>query len=423
MNSECTLNDRLILFRIEQDSLLSHMDDVYQSRRAPAEVLSELLIEAVHCGWEGNLWHCCLAMSLAMNENVYSLACERREAIRDSLRHYALEDMRVYRELWQRQRHRTLFEEAFSFTHKDVTAQPGKGTVVMDLVKALDDAEPTEEAWLEVLEKHYRDNGVGIFGLESVFRIREEDGTAVLFPVQDRPQVKLSDLVGYKRQKKQLVANTTAFLAGQAANNVLLYGDAGTGKSTSIQAIANTYASEGLRLIEVYKHQFGLIPDIIRQIKKRNYRFILFMDDLSFEENETSYKQLKAVMEGGGEAAPENMLIYATSNRRHLVRETFRDRNDMEHDEDIHRSDTMEEKLSLAGRFGLQILYPNPTFEEYQNIVRTLAGRYEMLEDLDPETLRSIAGTWQVRHANRSGRSAQQLINSLLTDKATGKDT
>jgi hypothetical protein len=195
---------------------------------------------------------------------------------------------------------------------------------------------------------------------------------------------------------------------------VLLYGDAGTGKSTSIQAIANEYAPQGLRLIELYKNQFSLIPDVLSQIKSRNYRFILFLDDLSFEENEVAYKHLKAVMEGGAEAAPENVLIYATSNRRHLVKETWKDRNDMEHNDDVHRSDTMEEKLSLAARFGLQIYYSNPSFEEYHTIVTALAGKTAGLEKLDAQQLRSAASTWQVRHGSRSGRTAQQFINDLL---------
>ena len=170
------------------------------------------------------------------------------------------------------------------------------------------------------LTDFYRTRGVGLLGLGQVFRAESAPGGARLTPVEERLPVRLGDLVGYEKQKQQLLANTESFLAGHHANNVLLYGDAGTGKSTSIQAIANEYAAQGLRLIEIYKDQYALIPAILRQIKSRNYRFILFLDDLSFEENETSYKYLKAVMEGGAEAAPENVRIYATSNRRHLVR-------------------------------------------------------------------------------------------------------
>ena len=227
----------------------------------------------------------------------------------------------------------------------------------------------------------------------------------------------LSDLVGYESQKEKQVQNTLAFLQGACANNVLLYGDAGTGKSTSIQALSYEYASQGLRLIELHRDQYHLIPEIVSRIKSRNYRFILFLDDLSFEENEVEYKQLKAAIEGGGEAIPDNILIYATSNRRHLIRETWNDRQDMEHQGDIHRSDTMEEKLSLSGRFGLQIFYPNPNFEEYHTIVRELAGRSAELSGFSDDQLRSLASTWQVQRGNRSGRTARQFVNSLITRK------
>ena len=223
--------------------------------------------------------------------------------------------------------------------------------------------------------------------------------------------MRLADLVGYRQQKDLLIRNTEAFLRGRGSNNVLLYGDAGTGKSTSIQALVNEYADQGLRLIELYKEQYDLIPDILRQVKGRNYRFLLFLDDLSFEENETSYKYLKAVMEGGAEAPPENVRICATSNRRHLVREVWSDRGDVEHNGDIHRSDTVEEKLSLASRFGLQIFYPAPTFEEYQQIVSALSEKAGT--DLSPEQLRAAAATWQVRSGSRSGRTARQFVDQL----------
>ena len=223
--------------------------------------------------------------------------------------------------------------------------------------------------------------------------------------------------MGYESQKEKLVQNTLAFLQGACANNVLLYGDAGTGKSTSIQALSYEYASQGLRLIELHRDQYHLIPEIVSRIKNRNYRFILFLDDLSFEENEVEYKQLKAAIEGGGEAIPDNILIYATSNRRHLIRETWNDRQDMEHQGDIHRSDTMEEKLSLSGRFGLQIFYPNPNYEEYHTIVRELAGRSAELSGFSDDQLRSLASTWQVQRGNRSGRTARQFVNSLITRK------
>ena len=157
---------------------------------------------------------------------------------------------------------------------------------------------------------------------------------------------------------------TVSFVEGKRANNCLLYGDAGTGKSSSIKAILNQYYDQGLRMIEVYKHQFQDLNEVIAQIKNRNYKFIIYMDDLSFEEFEIEYKYLKAVIEGGLEKKPDNILIYATSNRRHLVRETFRDKQDR--DEELHTTDTVQEKLSLVARFGVKIYFASPAKKAFR---------------------------------------------------------
>ena len=359
-----------------------------------------LINDAVRLGWQGNLWHCRLTHGLVMEENPFSLACERRETDRDSLYELALGDMRVFCELFRMRLDNPVLMD---FRHESAMARSASAGKITALSAALANA-GTPDRMLALLTEHYRKNGVGMLGMGDIFRVREKGGRAVLFPVENRRAVKLDDLVGYEAQKEQLLSNTIAFLRGRHANNVLLYGDAGTGKSTSIQAIAGQYAAQGLRVVELYKHQFGLIPDVLGQLKGRNYRFILFLDDLSFEETETSYKHLKAVMEGGAEAAPENVRIYATSNRRHLIRETWNDRSDMQHDGDIHRSDTMEEKLSLAGRFGLQIYYPNPSFEEYHAIVRSLAAQEPALSSVSEAQLRSAAAAWQVRRGSRDAR-------------------
>ena len=406
------LLDKTILFRPAFDGILFRMGRALDGSAPLEPVLGEVLRLAVSQGWQGDLWHCLLARELATGENPFSLTYERRRAQRDSLFGFAQVDMNSYRALFDLQSDLPAFQAIRNFRHIG-KAPTAAGAQIMELAAKLAAARDTTDM-LRVLCLHYEKAGLGDLGLGQIFRVEEKDGSPVLFPLENRRPVMLDDLVGYESQKKLLLDNTLAFLRGRHANNVLLYGDAGTGKSTSIQAIANEYAPQGLRLIELYKHQFHLIPAILNSIKNRNYRFILFLDDLSFEDNEVEYKHLKAVMEGGAEAAPENVLIYATSNRRHLVKETWKDRSDMEHDGDIHRSDTMEEKLSLAGRFGLQIYYPNPTFEEYQAIVRELAGRSKELATLAAEELRSAAATWQVRHGSRSGRSAQQFINDLL---------
>jgi predicted AAA+ superfamily ATPase len=201
-----------------------------------------------------------------------------------------------------------------------------------------------------------------------------------------------------------------------------LFGDAGTGKSTSIKAIANQYYEQGLRLIEVYKHQFKDLNTVISMIKNRNYKFIIYMDDLSFEEFEIEYKYLKAVIEGGLEKKPDNVLIYATSNRRHLIRENFSDKEEVR--EDMHTSDTVQEKLSLVYRFGVSIYFGAPTKKEFQQIVVELAEKQGV--HLPAEELLAEANKWELSHGGLSGRTAQQFINYIAgmpegVKGATGK--
>ena len=281
---------------------------------------------------------------------------------------------------------------------------------VQELSKKIEAAKDEEEIF-ELVTNFYKTYGVGKFGLNKAFRVRHEEAGVELIPITNTDNIVLDDLVGYELQKQKLVDNTKAFVEGRKANNCLLFGDSGTGKSTSIKAILNEYYSQGLRMIEIYKHQFKDLSTVIAQIKDRNYRFIIYMDDLSFEEFEIEYKYLKAVIEGGLETKPDNVLIYATSNRRHLIRETWSDRSDMSQDE-LHRSDTMQEKLSLVNRFGVSINYSKPSQKEYFNIVCQLAKRYDTITLSDEELCRE-ANKWELSHGGISGRTAQQFINYL----------
>ncbi|MDE6943585.1 MAG: ATP-binding protein, partial [Lachnospiraceae bacterium] len=230
-----------------------------------------------------------------------------------------------------------------------------------------------------------------------------------IVPIRNISHVQLDDLIGYEIPKKKLLENTEAFVSGRKANNCLLFGDAGTGKSTSIKAIANEYYDKGLRIIEIYKHQFHDLNDVVAQVKNRNYKFIIYMDDLSFEEFETEYKYLKAVIEGGLEKKPDNVLIYATSNRRHLIRENFSDKEGRR--DQLHSSDTVQEKLSLVYRFGVTIFFCGPDKKQFQEIVKGLAARYGIA--MDEETLLAEAGKWELAHGGLSGRTAQQFIDHL----------
>jgi len=281
---------------------------------------------------------------------------------------------------------------------------------ICELGKALGESADVK-SFKQILTQFYREFGVGKLGLHQAFRVDHPEGEgAQIVPITNIAHVHLDDLVGYELAKKKLIDNTEAFVEGRRANNCLLYGDAGTGKSSSIKAVLNQYYHKGLRIIEFYKHQFQDLNDVITQIKNRNYKFIIYMDDLSFEEFEIEYKYLKAVIEGGLEKKPDNVLIYATSNRRHLIRETFRDKADR--DEELHTNDTVQEKLSLVARFGVTIYFGSPDKKEFQQIVMELARQNKI--ELSEEELLLQANRWELTHGGRSGRTAQQFIDYLL---------
>ena len=280
---------------------------------------------------------------------------------------------------------------------------------ICDLSRALAATQSVDQ-FKRTLTQFYKEFGVGKLGLHKAFRVEHPENSDVeIIPITNIAHVHLDDLVGYEDAKKKLVDNTKAFVEGKKANNCLMFGDAGTGKSSSIKAILNQYYDQGLRMIEVYKHQFQDLNDVIAQIKNRNYKFIIYMDDLSFEEFEIEYKYLKAVIEGGLEKKPKNVLIYATSNRRHLIRETFRDKQDR--DEDMHTNDTVQEKLSLVARFGVTIYFGSPDKKAFQEIVRVLAKKNGI--NMPEEQLLLEANAWELSHGGLSGRTAQQFIDYL----------
>lgn len=382
------------------------------------ECMHGLLERAATNGFHGNLWHCYLADLLVNNENSYSLACEIRGEVEGSINQLALHDIAIFKEFF-----------AYDYTEMmEVLKAPEFGHILayeraqqvsrvystrirdricslaVQLAKAAD-AQEMKAA----LTEFYQEYGVGKLGLHKAFRVVHEEEGAKIVPIRNISHAQLDDLIGYEIPKKKLVENTEAFVSGRKANNCLLFGDAGTGKSTSIKAIANEYYGRGLRIIELYKHQFHDLNDVVAQVKNRNYRFIIYMDDLSFEEFETEYKYLKAVIEGGLEKKPDNVLIYATSNRRHLIRENFSDKEGRR--DQMHSSDTVQEKLSLVYRFGVTIFFCGPDKKQYHEIVKGLAARYGVA--MEEETLLAEAGKWELSHGGLSGRTAQQFIDYL----------
>lgn len=425
---------KLVMFRnFGEDSILNNLSKIISEadqgetpkdalvRRAYGEI-RRLLELGTSYGFNRNLWQDYLTFLLITNENPFTLTCEKVGASDGSVNGFAKSDFGIFLRLMHydfSKLEEYLGVDCFT-TVTNYRSIPKKQNMynrnvsekVRDLSDRLSSLDVNDaEGAFKILTDFYKQYGVGMFGLNRAFRIRHEEGKELEFiPINNMDRVMLSDLVGYEIQKKRLRDNTEAFVNGRRANNCLLFGDAGTGKSTSIKALINEYYDEGLRMIEIYKHEFQDLSAVISGIKNRNYRFIIYMDDLSFEDFEIEYKYLKAVIEGGLESRPENVLIYATSNRRHLIKETWNDTHDL--DLEKHHSDTVEEKLSLVARFGVTINFSTPAQKEYFHIVKELAARYPEIT-LSEEELLKEANKWEMTHGGMSGRTAQQFVDYL----------
>ncbi len=423
---------KLVVYKdLGHDSIVSRLADIvyrveqteYEIDEALEELSSlthEFLQMATEYGYDGNLWHNHLAYLIANSETPFAHVCEMNGAPVGSVTILAKHDLQLISKLFNYD-FKKLSDGlstnipgilcSYSSVHKDKkTYNHRVSSAVRELADKLRTVSDAPDKMFDVVTDFYKCHGVGLLGLNAAFRLNNT-GTFCLNPITNIKEVEFADIIGYEAQKSLLIENTKAFVEGRPANNVLLYGDAGTGKSTSIKAVLNEFYPQGLRMIEIYKHQFSQLPELISMIKNRNYRFIIYMDDLSFEEFEIEYKYLKAVIEGGLENKPENVLIYATSNRRHLIRETWSDRSDM--DDELHRSDTMQEKLSLVARFGLSIGFYAPGQNDYYTIVRGLAARHPEITLTQNELLQK-ASAWELSHGGRSGRTAEQFINTLL---------
>ncbi len=382
--------------------------------------VKRILEVATEYGFDENLWHNYLTYLLITNENPFTLTCEKVGANKGSVNYFAKNDFKQFMDLFNYDF--APMEEALGIDcferlenyhaigKKELMYNKNVSQKVQELSEKLEKAKDENE-FFDCVTQFYKDYGVGMFGLNKAFRIRDNDGRIYFQPINNMEKVMLDDLVGYEIQKKKLRDNTEAFVQGRKCNNCLLFGDSGTGKSTSIKAIVNEYYDQGLRMIEIYKHQFKELSDIIAMIKNRNYKFIIHMDDLSFEEFEVEYKFLKAVIEGGVETKPDNILIYATSNRRHLIKETWNDRSDIQVENGMHKSDTMEEKLSLVHRFGVTINFSKPTQKEYFEIAVALCRRLGV--NLPEEEIKAEANKWELSHGGISGRTAQQFANYM----------
>lgn len=427
------LISKLIVYKNIDEPILNNFSTIFRNFESGTynkdELISDiytqinsLLSLATTYGFNKNLWHNYLSYLLATTENPFTLVSEKVGKTDGSVNDFVKNDFKIFLKLFNydfSKIEKELNIDCFSIIsdynaiikkeqlfNKDVSLK------VQELSSNIEKT-PNEDEMLDIVTEFYKKYGVGKYGLNRAFHLSHDPNKEFMIPITFLDDVVLDDLLGYEIQKKQLIHNTEAFVNGKKANNVLLYGDAGTGKSTSIKAILNQYYPKGLRMIEVYKHETKYLSKIISEIKNRNYKFILYMDDLSFEESESEYKFLKALIEGGLESNPDNVLIYATSNRRHLIKETWNERVNTSSSEEMYHSDTIREKLSLVDRFGVTIGYHKPSVKEYLEIVKTLAKKYPEIK-LSNEELKREATVWLRTHGAQSGRTAEQLVYYLL---------
>ena len=359
------------------------------------KVAARLIERAETLGLSGNLYRAYVIYLLAHEPNLISTTLELNGGkIGESLREVFIHDIKILLPI--------LRGEFWSNLKILNFYKPTKAAKDFINIDKLTTAQEIADAFIE----HYKNFGYGDIATYRVFRW--DNG---LIGVKNFETIRLADLIGYAHQKELLTGNTTAFVNGKPANNVLLVGARGTGKSSGVKALVNEYYAQGLRLVQITKPQLKNLPEIMETLRQfMSKKFIIFLDDLSFEESEAEYKYLKSAIEGGVEARPENVLIYATSNRRHLIRETWRDRSD--EPEDLYRDDSTNETISLSDRFGLIIHYYAPSQAEYLEIIRSMLKRRGI--ELDGETLRIEGLRWEMTHSGRNGRTAQQFVNYYL---------
>lgn len=424
-NIFCDLNELIVYRRLLDDdtvkkicNLIRMSNDEPQKQNMELksyyyEIYYNLVRKAEEQQMSGNLWKNYILMLILEDENVFSLACEKAgEGISQTLYDLVINDMDILKNFYELDW--TSIEKSIGIDKVSIENDFQVSLAIncfrdqynqkIKVLQKLFSENASLEVFTRYLIEHYHTIGCGSMAKYTAFRWENE-----LVGIEQPDSVKLEDLIGYKHQKEVLIDNTEAFIKGYKANNVLLYGDKGTGKSSSVKALINQYADKGLRMIELSKYQLSDFTKIVEIVKKRGQRFIVFLDDLSFEDFETDYKYIKSTIEGGLEAKPNNLLIYATSNRRHLIKENWSDRKNF--DNEIHISDSVQEKLSIADRFGITITYLSPNQEQYLNIVNKLARKNGI--DVSADDLKKKAIQWEMSYHGRSGRTAKQFIDHL----------
>jgi predicted AAA+ superfamily ATPase len=397
-----------------QDKLLDSYHDFFY-----------LLVQIQTPGFWPDAWQRYLARIILQDENPFSRKAEwlLPEEIDESLIEVAKHDLRCLQKLFQVNtvQIKQIVEKITIVNHESSKLELADWS---NLTFSTADSNPDETVFIQNLAKstnwsqdvlalaeYYHRNGTGVFARFRAYRWDDSNTVGSLKGITDPDPITFHDLIDYQSQREQLIKNTEHFLAGLPASHVLLYGKRGTGKSSMVKALLNQYHHQGLRLIELSKDSLHKLPHILHQLKHRAFRFIIFIDDLSFEDYEVAYKDLKGILDGKLETTPANVLIYATSNRRHLVKELFSDRSQ---GEEIHYDDTVQEKLSLADRFGLTIYFPSPSHQVFLKIINGLAKQRNIT--LNASELQARALEWGKRHNGRSGRTARQFIDCLVAE-------
>jgi len=386
---------RIVLNLLENESRKDQQDLL----KSKYYLLQSLLLKNTE-SLVGSYWQRYLSEKIACSENAFSLACEREKPHKNIVS-IAEKEFRMIQELYNYD----WTELAEKWGDKDTSLMikgKRKDRESTRIHQILSNGDITD------LRGYYTEKGCGIFSRFIAFKWHEKTG---LSGIQNYDKITFEDLTGYDEQKKQLMENTEYFLEGKKTNNILLYGDRGTGKSSSVKALLNKYKNRKLRMIEITKDQICSFPEIIKTIGQRGYRFIIFIDDLSFEEFETEYKYFKAILEGGLEVKPENTVIYATSNRRNIIKETWKDQNEI--DNEMHISDSIQEKISLVDRFGITITYPSPDKNLFLRIVSDIANKEQV--QISEDTLYQEAMKWEMRYHGFSGRSARQFMDYMVS--------
>ena len=388
----------LVCRHLIKDKVISNLSNEFYA----TDITVSLIDKAEKLGLSGNLIRGYLINLLTEKPNLVSQTIEKSGGkIGESLKKAFINDIKILQPILKNSTN--FVENEFINNYQPTILKTNKNLI--EIEKLIDNAKNTEEI-AEIFINYYRQYGYGDIANYRAFRWDNK-----LLGIKHFENMQLSDLIGYDHQKELLIGNTEAFINKKPANNVLLVGARGTGKSSSVKSLANEYYDRGLRLLQLTKPQLKNLPEIMEELRQfASKRFIIFLDDLSFEESEAEYKYLKSAIEGSVEARPENVLIYATSNRRHLIRETWRDRNDSQ--DELYRDDSVNETISLSDRFGLIIYYYAPSQAEYLEIIRFMLKKQGI--ELDDEKLRIEGLRWEMTHSGRNGRTAQQFVTNYL---------